>query len=100
MCQLSNSFSDFEVLIEMENIQKDVLFFDIPEYYTYLNDQGLKFADKNTSRYHLSYEFDKNNINSLDGLFALLSWIFNMFGLSYEEGINFIEAVHKKRTDQ
>ena len=87
MDQLQTSFDELILYIELENVRKNVLFFNSSKFSKRISENGLKFSNKN--HYKINEDFNPIHFEKEDVFFYFrhLANVINAFGVSFAEGM-------------
>lgn len=86
------------LIVELENVARDVLYFKGQKYDKFLHDKGLVFSEK--SQHLINKEYVPVTLSSqLPKIMEYLQPVWNAFGLSVEEGRSFFNEVVWEKID-
>jgi hypothetical protein len=90
-------FSEVFIIIELENIKRLVLFFDLEEYRQVIKEKGLIFSDKQSIKIDL-YNLNAVKIeeNNLMFYLLLINQVFRSFGYTNNEFAKFFTGTMRK----
>lgn len=87
MKNLSNELDEMIIVIDLDNIRNDVLYFDTTSFREFVRREGIVFSDKNKYRFNKSYLTTKLVSYDLMGLLQYFDQVINAFGLSKLTGM-------------
>ncbi|TYR81894.1 ATP-binding protein [Priestia megaterium] len=90
MTQLNTELEDMIVVIDLENVRNDVLYFQHGTYQSFLREEGLVFSDKEQYRFNKSFRATKLKEKHGVSLFQYVDYIINAFGLSKNQAMDFL----------
>ncbi|SCC14490.1 MULTISPECIES: AlbA family DNA-binding domain-containing protein [Priestia] len=90
MTQLNAELEDMIVVIDLENVRNDVLYFNHEAYKGFLREEGLVFSDKKHYRFNKSFRAMKLKEKNGESLFQYVDYIINAFGLSKNKALHFL----------
>lgn len=92
--KLREEFEEIMIVIDIDHVRKNILYFDTEKYKSYISRNGIVFSDKN--EYRINQQFDIAKVET-SNLVVLLSYFINVidaFGFSSFDGMKFfIESV-------
>jgi hypothetical protein len=89
MMELKAELEDMIIVIDLENVRNDVLYFPHEQFQTFLEEEGLVFSDKKQYRFNRSFKTTKLGGNL--ELLAYVDYIVTAFGLSKNQSIDFLK---------
>ncbi|MBM7702972.1 helix-turn-helix domain-containing protein [Metabacillus iocasae] len=86
------------VVIDLENVRNDVLYFHHEPFVSFLQSDGLVFSDKNKYRFNKSFLSTQLEMKQPGALLAYFDSVIHAFGLSQTDGIRFFihQLLHEK----
>lgn len=87
MKSLRNYFDEVRIAIELNNIRRNVLYFDAESFRAILRENGLPFSDRND--YFMNERFNSIEIEA-DNLFW---YIFRLIGICHSFGLLWTKAI-------
>jgi hypothetical protein len=87
--ELKAELEDMIIVIDLENVRNDVLYFPHEQFQTFLEEEGLVFSDKKQYRFNRSFKTTKLGENL--ELLAYVDYIVTAFGLSKNQSIDFLK---------
>lgn len=96
MKKVNENFSEIIVAIELENVRRDVLFFNTEAFNKQVQEKGLSFSDRDYYFLNQKFQSKKVDTNNLSGLLKLFYEIYNAFGLSIKDGLDFLFKSQKE----
>ena len=87
MKSLRDFFDEIKIAVELNNVRRNVLYFDVEIFRDILRKNGLPFSDKNDYFMNERFTSIKIETNNLLWYILRLVGIFNAFGLPWLEGI-------------
>ncbi|MGG0508397.1 ATP-binding protein [Priestia megaterium] len=89
MMELKAELEDMIIVIDLENVRNDVLYFPHEQFQTFLEGEELVFSDKKQYRFNRSFKTTKLGGNL--ELLAYVDYIVTAFGLSKNQSIDFLK---------
>ncbi|MEK1829141.1 hypothetical protein AAAC51_08380 [Priestia megaterium] len=90
MMELKAELEDMIIVIDLENVRNDVLYFPHEQFQTFLEEEGLVFSDKKQYRFNRSFKTTKLGENL--ELLAYVDYIVTAFGLSKISPLTFLNT--------
>ncbi|MCE5286077.1 MAG: ATP-binding protein [Pelosinus sp.] len=98
MKNLFEDLEDFIIVIDLENVRNDVLFFDTDQFYNYIQENGLPFSDKNNYRINEEFGSFKIQLDFMSLVIGAIS-VFPAFGMEYKSGLmSMVRAIFTNKT--
>ncbi|MDZ4541637.1 ATP-binding protein [Bacillus cereus] len=79
---LNPTNNELIIALELDNVQRDVLFFDTPYFYEKLVKNGLVFSDRNYYFFNKDFIYTTSSLSIATQYFYFINELFNAFGLS------------------
>jgi len=98
LSRFNKQSQEFMLIIELTDIEKNVLYFESPKYFSFLSKYGLMFSDKKKIFIPFGYTYSKFDLKDPFPILYTLFTIWNSFGIRGKEGIPFfIEEAQLKQ---